>query len=43
MASKKKPHAAYRYDSSLDPAMSWDEGNKAREEGEGQSHVGVLF
>ena len=32
---KKKPHATYRYDSSLDPAMSWDEGNKAREEGEG--------
>ncbi len=23
---KKKPHATYRYDSSLDPAMSWDEG-----------------
>lgn len=21
---KKKPHATYRYDSSLDPAMSWD-------------------
>ncbi|MBW1789462.1 MAG: site-specific DNA-methyltransferase, partial [Deltaproteobacteria bacterium] len=32
---KKKPHATYRYDSSLDPAMSWDEGNEAREEGEG--------
>jgi len=31
---KKKPHANYRYDSSLDPAMSWDEGNEAREEGE---------
>jgi len=31
---KKKPHATYRYDSSLDPAMSWDEGNEAREEGE---------
>ena len=24
---KKKPHANYRYDSSLDPSMSWDEGN----------------
>lgn len=22
---KKKPHANYRYDSSLDPSMSWDE------------------
>jgi len=32
---KKKPHATYRYDSSLDPAMSWDEGNEARENGEG--------
>lgn len=32
---KKKPHTTYRYDSSLDPAMSWDEGNEAREEGEG--------
>ena len=32
---KRKPHATYRYDSSLDPAMSWDEGNEAREEGEG--------
>ena len=21
---KKKPHATYRYDSSLDPAISWD-------------------
>ena len=25
---KKKPHATYWYDSSLDPAMSWDEGNE---------------
>jgi len=25
---KKKPHATYRYESSLDPSMSWDEGNK---------------
>ncbi|MEW6666232.1 MAG: site-specific DNA-methyltransferase [Thermodesulfobacteriota bacterium] len=31
---KKKPPATYRYDSSLDPAMSWDEGHAAREEGE---------
>jgi adenine-specific DNA-methyltransferase len=31
---KKKAPARYRYDSSLDPAMSWDEGNAAREEGE---------
>lgn len=31
---KKKPPASYRYDSSLDPAMSWDEGHAAREEGE---------
>ena len=38
---KKKPHATYRYDSSLDPAMSWDEGNKAREEGEG--HIAELL
>ena len=29
---KKKPHATYRYDSSLDPAISWDEG-KARHSG----------
>ena len=31
---KKKEPVEYRYDSSLDPAMSWDEGNAAREEGE---------
>lgn len=31
---KKKPPATYRYDSSLDPSMSWDEGHAAREEGE---------
>jgi hypothetical protein len=31
---KKKPPAIYRYDSSLDPAMSWDEGNEARKKGE---------
>lgn len=31
---KKKPFVTYRYDSSLDPAMSWDEGNASREEGE---------
>ena len=31
---KKKEPAKYRYDSSLDPTMSWDEGNAAREEGE---------
>ena len=31
---KKKAPAKYRYDSSLDPAMSWDEGNAAREKGE---------
>ena len=38
---KKKPHATYRYDSSLDPAMSWDEGNEARENGEG--HIAELL
>ena len=38
---KKKPHATYRYDSSLDPAMSWDEGSKEREEGEG--HIAELL
>jgi adenine-specific DNA-methyltransferase len=32
---KKKPAATYRYDSSLAPELSWDEGNPAREEGEG--------
>jgi adenine-specific DNA-methyltransferase len=31
---KKKEPVQYRYDSSLDPAMSWDEGHAAREEGE---------
>lgn len=31
---KKKDPVKYCYDSSLDPAMSWDEGNAAREEGE---------
>ncbi len=31
---KKKLHATYRYDPSLDPAISWDEGNEARDEGE---------
>ena len=31
---KKKEPVKYRYDSSLDPAMSWDEGNTAREVGE---------
>ena len=31
---KKKEPVKYLYDSSLDPAMSWDEGNAAREEGE---------
>lgn len=31
---KKKPPVTYRYDSSLDPSMSWDEGHAAREEGE---------
>jgi len=31
---KKRPPAKYRYDDSLDPAMSWDEGNPAREKGE---------
>ena len=31
---KKKKPAKYRYDSSLDPSMSWDEGHAAREEGE---------
>ena len=31
---KKKPPATYRYDSSLDPSMSWDEGRAAREQGE---------
>jgi adenine-specific DNA-methyltransferase len=31
---KQKPPAKYRYDDSLDPAMSWDEGSAAREQGE---------
>ena len=31
---KQKPPAKYRYDDSLDPAMSRDEGNAAREQGE---------
>ena len=31
---KKKPSKAYRYDSSLSPAMDWDARNLAREEGE---------
>ena len=31
---KKKAPVKYRYDSSLDPAMSWDEGHGAREAGE---------
>jgi hypothetical protein len=31
---KQKPAAKYRYDDSLDPAMSRDEGNAAREQGE---------
>jgi len=31
---KKRPPASYRYDSSLAPELSWDEGNAAREEGE---------
>ena len=31
---KRKPPAKYRYDDSLDPQMSWDEGKAAREEGE---------
>jgi adenine-specific DNA-methyltransferase len=31
---KKKPPVTYRYDSSLDPSMSWDEGRAAREQGE---------
>ena len=35
---KKKEPIQYRYDSSLDPSMSWDEGNAAREEGEALIH-----
>src|SRR5271166_3378168 len=31
---KKKPPAAYRYDSSLSPALEWDGQNPAREQGE---------
>ena len=31
---KKKPPVAYRYDSSLSPALDWDGQNPAREEGE---------
>lgn len=31
---KQKPPKTYKYDSSLDPAMSWDEGNPARERAE---------
>ncbi|HEY9515444.1 MAG TPA: site-specific DNA-methyltransferase, partial [Gemmatimonadaceae bacterium] len=31
---KKKPPAAYRYDSSLAPALDWDGQNPAREQGE---------
>jgi len=31
---KKKPPVKYRYDDSLDPAMSWDEGSAVREKGE---------
>jgi hypothetical protein len=31
---KRKPPATYRYDSSLSPALEWDDGNPAREEGE---------
>ena len=31
---KRKPAKTYRYDSSLDPALSWDGGNTARETGE---------
>ena len=31
---KKKPVAAYRYDSSLAPALEWDGQNPAREQGE---------
>ncbi len=35
---KKKPSFTYRYDSSLDPQLSWDEGHAAREEGEALIH-----
>jgi adenine-specific DNA-methyltransferase len=31
---KKKPPVAYRYDSSLSPALDWDGGNGARELGD---------
>lgn len=31
---KQKPPKTYKYDSSLDPAMAWDEGNPARERAE---------
>jgi len=32
---KKRPPAAYRYDTSLSPALDWDGQNAAREQGEG--------
>jgi hypothetical protein len=31
---KRKPPKTYRYDTSLDPALSWDEGNGSRGLGE---------
>jgi adenine-specific DNA-methyltransferase len=31
---QKRPPKTYRYDPSLDPALSWDEGNPARERAE---------
>ena len=31
---QKKPPKKYRYDPSLDPALSWDQGNPVRERGE---------
>ncbi len=31
---KKRPPATYRYDSSLSPALDWDDRNPARDEGE---------
>ena len=33
---KKKPTAAYRYDSSLAPSLEWDGQNPAREQGEAE-------
>ena len=36
---KKKPPATYRYDSSLSPALDWDQQNPAREQAEAKLAV----